>query len=118
MDVRQMLAEARDALTVQRVFGEAYEREGVSVSPVAAVRGGGGGGAGEGPSGEGGSGSGGGFGLSARAAGAYVIRNGEVSWSPALDLNRVILGAQVVGVVAILTLRSVLRARARRERRS
>ena len=90
----------------------------MTVIPVAVVRGGGGGGSGEGPPGEGGSGSGGGFGLSARAAGAYVVRNGEVTWSPALDLNRVILGAQVVGIVAILALGSALKARARRRERS
>jgi uncharacterized spore protein YtfJ len=115
MDVQQMLSQAGDALTVRRVFGEPYERDGVTVIPVAAVRGGGGGGGGQGPQGE--SGSGGGFGLSARAAGAFVVRGGHVSWTPAVDLSRVILGAQVVGVVAILALRSVLKVRAKRRRR-
>ena len=37
----------RDVLTVKRVFGEAYEAHGLTVIPVAAVRGAGGGGGGE-----------------------------------------------------------------------
>jgi hypothetical protein len=115
MDVQQMLSQAGEALTVRRVFGEPYERDGVTVIPVAAVRGGGGGGGGQGPQGE--SGSGGGFGLSARAAGAFVVRGGRVSWTPAVDLSRVIIGCQVVGVVAILAFRSVQKARAKRRRR-
>jgi uncharacterized spore protein YtfJ len=117
MDVDQVLAQARDAITVKRVFGDPYERDGVTIIPVAAVMGGGGGGAGEAPDG-GGSGSGGGFGISARAAGAYVIRDGTVTWRPALDLTRVILGSQVVALVAILAIRGVLKARikARRKR--
>ncbi len=38
----------RDALTVQRVFGDAYELDGIQVIPVARIAGGAGGGAGEG----------------------------------------------------------------------
>jgi hypothetical protein len=34
--------------------------------------------------------------------GAYVVRGEEVSWRPALDLNRVILGCQLLGLAAIL----------------
>lgn len=117
MDVDQVIGQARDALTVKRVFGDPYEKDGVTVIPVAVVRGGAGGGAGEAPEGHGGSGSGGGFGLSARAAGAYVIRGGTVTWTPALDMNRVILGGQVVALVAILAIRGVLKARAKARRK-
>jgi hypothetical protein len=81
---------------------------------VAAVRGGGGGGQGEGaaPDGAGtGSGSGGGFGLTARPAGVYVIEGASVSWRPAIDINRIVMGGQIVAVVALLVLRSVLRRR-------
>ena len=116
MDVQHMLSQAGDVLTVSRVFGEPYERDGVTIIPAASVRGGGGGGSGQ--EGEGRSGGGGGFGITARPAGAYVIRGGEVSWTPALDLSRVIVGGQIVGLVAILALRSVLKARAKRRRRS
>ena len=45
MDVETLLHQAREVTTVRRVFGEPIERDGVTVVPVAAVRGGGGGGA-------------------------------------------------------------------------
>jgi hypothetical protein len=41
----------------------------------------------------------------------YVIRNGTATWQPAIDMNRVILGGQIVGIVALLVLRSILRKR-------
>jgi hypothetical protein len=47
-------------------------------------------------------------------AGAYVIRNGEVSWQPAVDVTRIALGGQVVAVVLLLVVRSALRRRRRR----
>jgi uncharacterized spore protein YtfJ len=112
VDVNELMQQTRDALTVTRVFGESVERDGVTVIPVAVVRGGGGGGQGEGPGPEGvGSGSGGGFGIAAKPAGVYVIEGNSVRWRPAVDVNRVVLGAQVVMIVALLVLRSVLRHR-------
>ncbi|RZV47653.1 MAG: sporulation protein, partial [Acidimicrobiia bacterium] len=45
--VDEILGEARDTLTVRRVFGEPIVQNGVTVVPAAAVRGGGGGGEGE-----------------------------------------------------------------------
>ena len=51
-------------------------------------------GSGEQPDGT--TGGGGGFGVRARPVGAYVIRGEQVDWEPAFDLNRVILGGQVV----------------------
>ena len=50
-------------------------------------------------------------GLTARPAGAYVISGDEVRWQPAVDVNRIVLGAQVVAVVALLVMRAVLRKR-------
>ena len=114
MDVNELMQQTRDTLTVSRLFGESYERNGTVVVPVAAVRGGGGGGHGEGggPDGSGsGSGSGGGFGLAAKPAGVYVIDGSNVSWRPAVDVNRIVLGGQIVAVVALLVLRSILRTR-------
>ena len=90
----------RDLVTVKRVYGEAYEENGLTVIPAASVRGGGGGG--EGKRGDGESGKGGGVGMMARPSGAWVIDNGKVSWKPAVDANRVVLGGQVVAVIAIL----------------
>ena len=49
MDVNELMRQTRDVLTVTRLFGEPVERDGVTVIPVAVVRGGGGGGHGEGP---------------------------------------------------------------------
>jgi uncharacterized spore protein YtfJ len=114
MDVNQLMQQTRDTLTVSRLFGEPHERNGVTVIPVAVVRGGGGGGQGEGSGPEGvgsGSGSGGGFGLAGKPAGVYVVQGDGVRWRPAVDVNRIVLGAQVVMVVALLVLRSVLRRR-------
>ena len=112
MDAQEVLTQARDALTVRRVFGEPYEKDGVTVVAVANVRGGGGGGGGEGREGEG-KGSGAGFGLSARPVGMYLIRGDEATWRPAVDVNRVALGGQIVAIVALLVLRSIVRARAK-----
>ena len=86
MEVNDVISQARDALTVKRVFGEPYEQNGVTVIPAARVQGGAGGGGGEGPDGQG-KGSGSGFGLNARPVGAFLIRGDEVMWRPAVDLK-------------------------------
>ena len=52
-----------------------------------------------------------GSGTAAKPAGVYVIEGDSVRWRPAVDVNRVVLGAQVVMIVALLVLRSVLRHR-------
>ena len=111
MDVKETIEAARDSMTVRRVYGDPYERNGVTLIPAASVQGGAGGGSGEEPEGK--TGGGGGFGLRARPVGAYVIRPDYVYWESALDLNRVILGGQVVAVVALLVLRSIKRSRGR-----
>jgi uncharacterized spore protein YtfJ len=106
MDVAEVLSQTRDSLTVKRVFGEPIERNGVTIVPVAKIAGGGGGGAGQDAEGEHGSGVG--FGVHASPAGAYVIRGDEVTWEPAIDVTRIALFGQVLGLVAILTVRAVL----------
>jgi uncharacterized spore protein YtfJ len=115
MDVQQLIAQARDMITVKRVFGDPYEKDGVTIIPAATVQGGGGGGGGEGPSGEG-KGGGGGGGISARPAGAFVIKNGEVTWQPAVDINRAVAVGGAVAIVAFLSVRSIARARAKAKR--
>jgi uncharacterized spore protein YtfJ len=94
-----------EGMQPKQVFGEPIERDGVIYLPAAKVRGGGGGG------GDTDGNGGGGFGLTARPAGMYVIRDGNAEWKPALDLNRVILGGQIVAIVALLVLRSILKRR-------
>lgn len=101
MDVRDLVTAARDALTVRQVFGEAVERDGVTVLPAAVVRGGVGGGGGQDEQGH--RGEGGGLGLVARPAGAFVIRDGVVRWHAAFDLNRAIGVAAAVAVAWLFT---------------
>jgi uncharacterized spore protein YtfJ len=107
----------KDVLTVKRVFGDAYERDGVTVIPVAAVRGGGGGGGGEGdaPDAQGtGSGAGLGFGVDVRPVGAFVVKDGTVTWSPSIDAMRIVMGGQLVALAGILVLGRVLTHHRRR----
>ena len=106
MDLDTLLAQARDSMTVKRVFGDPIERDGVMVIPVANVMGGFGGGGGD-PRSAANPAVGGGFGVRATPAGVYVIDHGRVRWEPALNLNAVILGGQVVAIVLFLTLRTL-----------
>jgi hypothetical protein len=39
-----------------------------------------------------------------------------VTWRPAVDLNRIVLGGQVVAIVALLTIRAIVKARAKTAR--
>ncbi|MCY1023787.1 spore germination protein GerW family protein [Pyxidicoccus sp. MSG2] len=122
MDVTEVIDRARDSITVKRVYGEAIHQKGVTMIPAALVAGGGGGGGGEGlaPQQAGvegeaskASGSGGGFGLRARPAGAFVIREGSVTWIPAVDVNRIVRGAQWLAGTALVLfgINRILRAR-------
>jgi uncharacterized spore protein YtfJ len=107
----------QDVLTVKRVFGDAYEVGGVTVIPVAAVRGGGGGGGGEGdaPDAQGtGSGAGLGFGVNVRPVGAFVVKDGTVTWSPSVDVMRIVMGGQLVAIAGILVLGRILTHHRRR----
>jgi hypothetical protein len=105
-DVDELLRGARDAIAAERVYAEPVERDGATVIPAAAVRGGGGGG------GDNEQNGGGGFGLMARPVGAYVIGpDGKVSWKPAIDVQRIIIGWQVVSALGILAAWSLIRAR-------
>ena len=107
-NIDELLDGARDAITVRRVYGEPIEQEGLTLVPAAAVRGGGGGG------GDSEGNGGGGFGVAARPVGAYVIRDGEVVWRPAVDVSRVVVGWQIVSGLALLMAWAVGRRLARR----
>jgi uncharacterized spore protein YtfJ len=113
-NVVSTLEGVKDVLTVRRVFGDPYVVGDVTVIPVATVRGGGGGGGGEGTGTEGrkeGSGAGGGlgFGVHARPVGVYVVRDGDVTWQPSVDVMRIVLGGQLLGAIALLSLRAIFR---------
>ena len=111
MNVTDVLTQARDSITVQRVFGEPIDHGHVTVVPVARVgrwrwrgqrrraR------------------------RRARASatawvprlpGSTCIDDDHVKWQPAVDVNRVILGGQIVAIVLLLTIRALARMRARK----
>jgi hypothetical protein len=87
------------------VFSDPYERDGVTVLPVASVIGGGGGGG----DAEGAAGTG--YGVLARPIGAYVIRNGEVEWRPAIDRTVLIVTAGAVAIAGLRLLRALAERR-------
>lgn len=101
---------------MSRAFGSAYEKDGVLVIPVAIVAGGGGGGEGtttpnnasrsdeasalfEGS--HEGTGSGGGFGGVVMPVGAYVVRDQQVRWIPAVNVTVIVIA--VLCAIRILT---------------
>src|SRR5207245_1188077 len=71
MDIQEVVRQAQDTMTVRRVTGEPYEKNGITLISVVAIRGGWGAGAGTGAEGAG-EGGGGGFGMVATPVGAYV----------------------------------------------
>jgi len=104
MNALDAVSQAKDVLNVRRVYGEPYQENGLTIIPAANITGGGGGGgdiAGNG---------GAGFGVRAKPAGAWVIKDGEATWRPALDLNRTILVGQLIAIVALLVTRSVVKS--------
>jgi uncharacterized spore protein YtfJ len=111
MKIEEVLTAAREAITVRRVFGEPYEKDGVTFIAAARVGGGGGGGGGHDKTGQ--EGEGGGFGVGARPSGAYVIKDGNVRWMPAVDVNRVIAVLGAVAVVFLITRPRLARIRAK-----
>jgi hypothetical protein len=117
MKPQEAFGALREALSARQVFEEPVEHDGVTMVPAATVIGGGGGGGGSQASGEhdasvgeSASGAGMGFGLVAWASGAFEIRDGRVTWRPAVDVTRVLLA--VVGVAFVLA-KAMLAARQR-----
>jgi uncharacterized spore protein YtfJ len=111
--VLDALKEAVDNVSVGKVFGSPITQGETIVLPVARISGGAGGGSGTGPAEQGkeNGGVGGGVGMSAKALGVFVLRDGKVSWRPAVDVNKIIVGGQIVAVTALLVARAVLTAR-------
>jgi uncharacterized spore protein YtfJ len=103
MKILDTISQTRDAMTVKRVFGDAYEKDGLTIIPAAFVAGGGGGGGDEEGNG------GGGFGMAAFPIGAYVIKNGDISWRPAVNVN-------LLALAGLATLRLVVRMRRKKRR--
>ena len=114
MNVDQLVATAREGMTVRRVYGEPYEKDGVTVIASAKVSGGAGGGGGHDEGGQ--EGEGGGFGMQARPAGVYVIKEGQVRWLPAVDVNRAMAVCGAVLIAFFLTRARVAHVRSRAAR--
>jgi uncharacterized spore protein YtfJ len=120
MQVDEIVGRARESLGSKSVFGEPYEKNGVTVIPAARVMGGAGSG---GEMGQGqkageleaegvkGAGQGAGFGMVGSPAGAYVIKGDSVRWLPAIDVNRMMFGFQITLIVLFLVVRSIARSR-------
>ena len=49
--------------------------------------------------------------MSAKPLGVFVLRDGKVGWRPAIDVNKVIIGGQVVAVTGLLVARALIKAR-------
>jgi hypothetical protein len=47
--------------------------------------------------------------VSARPVGAYQIKGDEVTWVPAVDVSRIVIMGQIVGIIAALVIRSIAR---------
>jgi uncharacterized spore protein YtfJ len=110
MNVQEILAKAQDTVTVTRVYGVPFEKDGLTIIPAAEVAGGGGGGGG--PEGTGGVG----YGVKARPVGAFVIKDGAVRWEPAIDATRLALRGMLIPIVALIVGRSIVKTVVRRRR--
>src|SRR5881409_2440006 len=104
MNAIELVNQAKDTINVRRVYGEPYQEQGITIIPAATVMGGGGGG------GDTEGNGGGGFGVRARPAGAWIIKNGDAQWRPAVDVTRIALMGQIAAIVALLTLRSIVKS--------
>lgn len=111
MGVLHNVQEVVEHSGAEQVYGHPISHNAITVLPVAKVSGGGGGGDAPALSEQAEGGSGGGLGIAAKPLGVFVIRDDHVAWRPAIDINRAILGGQIVAIVALLVLRSVLKAR-------
>jgi uncharacterized spore protein YtfJ len=121
VDALDLLAKIRESMTVHTAIGDPIKSGDITILPVARVTGGGGGGGGGRAGGESDTssdaaeqvGGGAGFGMMSKPVGVFVIKNGEVTWRPALDVNKIILGGQLVLLVGLLVLRGIFRSRRR-----
>ena len=114
MMIDDLMTTAKETLTVRRVYGEPFDKDGVTVVTAATVSGGGGGGGGheaDGPEGQGG-----GFGMTLKPSGVYVIADGDVRWRPAIDVNRLVAALTAVVLASLLTRIRVEKLRASRAR--
>ena len=126
MDTQELMSRIAENLSVGRAFGTAYEKDGLLVIPVALVAGGGGGAlspedqgrrpaSAAAPDSTTRSGSGGGFGGLVLPIGAYVVKDDQVRWVPAVNVTVIVLASlSLLRVLARLWTRDRRRRRRRR----
>jgi uncharacterized spore protein YtfJ len=108
MNMPEVLDEVRASIEAKRVYADPVHEDGVTVVPAATVRGGGGGGTDD--EGQGG----GGFGIAGNPTGAWVVKEGEVSWKPAIDATKVLVLGELTAMVGLFAWRSVRVAQTRK----
>jgi uncharacterized spore protein YtfJ len=108
MNMPEVLDELRSSIEAKRVYADPVREDGITIVPAATVRGGGGGGTDEEGS------SGGGFGIAGNPTGAWVLKEGEVHWKPAIDATKVLLLGELTAMVGLAAWRSVRVAQSRR----
>lgn len=111
MKIDDLMTKTKDALEARRVYAEPYEKDGITVIAAATIAGGSGGGTGRDEKGQ--EGEGGGFGVNARPVGAYVIKDGQVRWEPAVDVNRLVATAGAVAVAALFVALRIVKTKAK-----
>ena len=105
---RELVSAARHLMSVKRVYGDPYEKNGLTVIPAAIVGGIAGGAGGDQTVDESGERA---FGLIARPSGAWILQGDQVTWKPAIDVNRIVLGGQIIAFTAIFMAGRILLAR-------
>src|SRR2546423_12545975 len=100
MNALDAINQAKDVITVRRVYGDPYQEDGITVIPAATVMGGGGGG------GDTAGNGGAGFGVRARPAGAWGIKSGEGQGRPPIELHWAIPVGPRLALLALLGARS------------
>ena len=94
------------SLHVRRAFGEPIQHGAVTLVPVAVVSGA----SGSAQRQQKGRGR---FALQVKPLGVYVVQGSDVVWRPAVEVNRIVLGGQLVGAVALIAVAAVMHDRLR-----
>jgi len=112
----ELITATKKSLEPRMVYTEPYDKDGITVIAAASISTGGGGGDNREEHGR--SGEGGGFGLSAKPVGAYVIKNGDLRWQPAVDVNRLMATVGAIALAALFVGARMAKTRSARSPRS
>ena len=96
MGAQETIDSAERALAIKRAFGEPYVHDRIAIIRVARVVGHAGGGGGDGPQGRG---EGSGLDLGVEPTGVFRVDGNQVSWHPALNVNRIVTCSALVAAL-------------------